>query len=56
LVQGESVPTAETFAELSAELVERGYLRQSTANAEPKTAARPPSPVYLVNPATHVAP
>lgn len=56
LVQGESVPTSEACAELIGELVERGYLRQSPANAEPKCGGRPPSQTYTVNPATHETP
>jgi len=53
LIQSEAVPTAEACADLIAELVERGYLRELPGNAEPRTAGRPPSPAYAINPATH---
>lgn len=56
LVQGETVPTAETCADLIAELVERDYLRELPALVQPGQAGRPPSPAYAVNPATHETP
>lgn len=51
LIQGEAVPTAEACAELIAELVERGYLRELPANTEPKSGGRPSAKNYAVNPA-----
>jgi hypothetical protein len=56
LVQGEGVPTAEACADLITELVERGWLRELPANAEPRTAGRPHSKSYAVHPTLHETP
>jgi hypothetical protein len=51
LVQGETVPTAEHCAPIIHELVERSYLRE-IEHPDSRGRGRPPSPTYIVNPAT----